>query len=367
MTTPAAIIPSLPNLVGTELIDGWKIVRELPRANDSQNSEKTGGNFSLSCVAEKEVKGRPNEVAFVKVFDFTKANAVTGNFMTAASLLNSSFKAEVDILDKCMKEGLDRVIRKRTSGEIAAIPGITNYPAPYIILEHADADLRQVVNNAKYDIAYKLKVLHDVAVGINQIHSKDISHYDLKPSNVLVLDNVGEGSKIADFGLSIDHKEAGPLARPLAFAKQYAPPEVAYGVIPEKSVDRTRGVDVYHLGCLTTYLLAGVTPTVHYVQGLKTEMIPTWWGGAGKIPYDTALPFLVNIHAAFVAAVAESIPEEYRPELTKIIMELTHPDYARRGDPDHRARVGHPHGVDAYMNKFERLSRKSFVKLSKQS
>lgn len=367
MTTPTAAIPSLPNLVGTELVDGWKIVHEFPRATVAPSAEKTGGNFSLSCVAEKEVTDKPNQVAFVKVFDFTKANAITGDFLMAASLLNTSFKSEVDILDKCMKEGLDRIIRKHTSGEIAAIPGVTNYPAPYIILEHADADLRQVVNNAKYDIAYKLKVLHDVAVGINQIHSKDISHYDIKPSNVLVLDKAGEGSKIADFGLSIDHKEAGPLARPPVFAKPYAPPEVAFGVIPVEPVNRNRGIDVYHLGCLTTYLLAGVTPMPHYIAGLEKEMVPSWWGGEGKIPYETALPFLVKLHAEFVAVVSESIPEEYRPELTKIVTELTHPDYKLRGDPDHRARVGNPHGIDAYMNKFERLSRKSFVKLSKQS
>ncbi len=85
-------IPSLPNLVGTELADGWKVVHEFPRVTIATAKEKSGGNFSISCVAEKNAKDKPKEVAFVKVFDFTKAYAITGDLLQAATLLNTSFK-----------------------------------------------------------------------------------------------------------------------------------------------------------------------------------------------------------------------------------------------------------------------------------
>ena len=66
----------------------------------------------------------------------------------------------------------------------------------YIVFELASGDIRAEIERLpNFDLAWCLRSLHNATVGVQQLHSKDIAHQDIKPSNVLVFGM--DGSKLA--------------------------------------------------------------------------------------------------------------------------------------------------------------------------
>jgi serine/threonine protein kinase len=227
------------------------------------------------------------------------------------------------------------------------------------MFELADGDLRKVVSRSnKIDDAWRLRVLHDVAVGIQQLHGQRIAHQDLKPSNVLVFDKDGKGAKIGDLGrasqrgLSIDHDQFVVAGHP-----NYAPPEQMFGLRPERWEDRREGCDIYHLGTLVTFLFSGITPTDHYLGSLPLNVRPNPWGGNGTCDYHSALPFLTAEFTVFLDKIASDLPKWASSQILKIVENACNPDYEKRGDPAARRRVGSPLGIETFVSRFDRLAK----------
>jgi serine/threonine protein kinase len=42
----------------------------------------------------------------------------------------------------------------------------------------------------RFDLAYRMRVLHNTAKGLNQLHVSQIAHQDIKPSNVVTFDRI---------------------------------------------------------------------------------------------------------------------------------------------------------------------------------
>src|SRR4029078_6903029 len=103
----------------------------------------------------------------------------------------------------------------------------------YLIVELADGDIRSHLDTqAVLDAVFVMKMLHHVAIGLKQLHTANIAHQDLKPSNVLVFRKQMEG-KICDLGRAWDKNGAGPYDHdPIAGDWHYAPPEFLYDAIP---------------------------------------------------------------------------------------------------------------------------------------
>src|SRR5204862_166519 len=87
----------------------------------------------------------------------------------------------------------------------------------YLIFEKADADIRAHLDaHADLDIAFALRALHHVAIGLKQLHSVNVAHQDVKPSNVLIFP--GNESKVGDLGrawaggMRAPHDDAKPCA-----------------------------------------------------------------------------------------------------------------------------------------------------------
>lgn len=67
------------------------------------------------------------------------------------------------------------------------VPGQGFTKVFYLIFELADGDIRRhLAVQESLDLAFVLRTLHHVAVGLDQLHRADIAHQDLKPSNVLI-------------------------------------------------------------------------------------------------------------------------------------------------------------------------------------
>ena len=74
----------------------------------------------------------------------------------------------------------------------------------YLVLELCHTNLDKMVDNIR-DYTIKVKLLYDIALGLDHLHRKKIIHRDLKPSNILIKQNSVSKQiipKIADFGIS---------------------------------------------------------------------------------------------------------------------------------------------------------------------
>jgi len=356
----AALQSAAGNLVGQTLQDGWTITRELPRPGTPGAEDLTGSWFSLGYIASKGKKD-----AFLKVIDVERALTTDqpgSTLMDRLKLVTDSHTFECSILDICTKAKLDRIVGIIAKGELPPPVG-TRIPIPYILFELADGDVRKIVSRSnKIDDAWRLRVLHDVAVGLQQLHGQQIAHQDLKPSNVLLFDQDGRGAKIGDLGRAsrkgMDSNHDGCV---IAGALNYAPPEQVYGVSPARWEDRREGCDLYHLGSLATYIFSGITPTAYYTQTLSLDIRPFLWNGRGKCDYETALPVLISVFTAFIEQIRSDLPEWSKAELSQIILNACNPDYQKRGDPDARKRAGNPIGIDTFVSRFDRLAKRALV------
>ncbi|RVE65886.1 hypothetical protein OJAV_G00121340 [Oryzias javanicus] len=99
------------------------------------------------------------------------------------------------------------------------------------------------------------RLAHEVALGMNFLHSKRILHRDLKPSNVMLNDNLN--SKLADFGLCTYSTSASNVSTDVdsGGTLRYTPPE-AFDV----NYKPVRSFDLYSYGILLWTILSGQEP-----------------------------------------------------------------------------------------------------------
>jgi serine/threonine protein kinase len=99
----------------------------------------------------------------------------------------------------------------------------------------------------KLDVLEACKIAFDVARALEYAHSKHILHCDLKPSNILIDESLGE-AKVTDFGLAKGLSSGGIKGGTL----DYLPPEA-----PQ---DYTEKSDIYQLGLIFYEMIAGGLP-----------------------------------------------------------------------------------------------------------
>jgi serine/threonine protein kinase len=350
------------DLVGQTIANGWKIVERLPRAGEPGAEDQTGGFFSVGYIA---VKG--NKKAFVKAIDVQGVlldRSSGKKLVERLKEMSDRHTFESTILTVCKRAKLDRIVEVLASDEVDLPNSLHGIPVPFIMFEMADGDVRKAISASdKIDAAWKFKVLHDVALGIQQLHRNDIAHQDLKPSNVLLFSDGPAKAKIGDLGRSSRRgltAEHDGLHVPGAVS--YAPPEQIFGITPERWEDRREGCDVYHLGSLAAFLFTGVGLSVYLAQALPVEMRPHLWGGQSGSDYESAVPLLKKALTEFVRDAQSQFPVWAADELAQIILCACDPDYRVRGDVAARRRVGNPVGIDAFVSRFDRLAKSAAVK-----
>jgi serine/threonine protein kinase len=261
--TPIPSISAAWRLEGKTLDGGWRVVKQV-----QQDLDATGGHFSVGYLVEHD-DGRKG---FLKALDYAKAFSGKGKPVSIAlQELTESINFEKYVLSRCRDRRLDRIVISIADGTyVDGQPGIDT--VEYLIFELADGDVRKHMKVVdKLDVIWRVKTLHHIATGLNQLHTNDIFHQDIKPSNILVFTR--DLSKIADVGRSACPGQSPPHFLSL-FAGDwtYAPPDVLYQFALPDPTMRALSFDAYLLGSMVVYFFTSHATT----PLLLSELHPTY-------------------------------------------------------------------------------------------
>ena len=332
-------------LLGKELPNGWKVEELIDRPEIT-----TGGHFSTSYIVQSDNGGK----AFLKALDYRKA-LKSPDPARAVQAMTAAYNFERDILEKCKNNRLSRIVTVLDDGTLPAQDGDASGVVQYLILELAKGDIRSSVGFGEtFETAWTLRTMHQAAAALQQLHSAQIAHQDVKPSNVLIFEN--EHSKLADLGRAFDRHSTSPHDE-LDYAgdQTYAPPEFLYGHISQEWRVRRFGCDMYLLGSFVVFLCTGVSMTHLLSKRLNREHHWSKWDGT---MYREILPYIQNVFAQIVRGFRDEITIDFADEIADLVKQLCNPDPERRGHPGN-ARWGNKYSLERYVSIFDRLAKKA--------
>ena len=311
------------SLEGLQLKNDWTVGKKLePREG------ATGGFFSV-CY---EVSNG-NQVAFLKALNFQaffqlfRGQSIV-DIITAQT---DAFKYERDLLMRCRNGRLSKVSTILDEGELH-LDNFTIPNVPYLIFEMADGDVRAHMNFGKdVEIAWKLRSLHNVAVGLKQLHSVEIGHQDLKPSNVLLFDD-SLTSKIGDLGRSLCADIEAPHENGSEFPGDlnYAPPEFLYRYVEPDWEFRIKATDYYLFGSLIVFYFSGANMTALIGKHLDDQFRWTKWKGGFMNVKDYLVNSFYKATSEFKSTISNS---ELAAELATVVEYCCFPIPDGRGHP----------------------------------
>lgn len=331
-------------LLGLTLKTGWTVIEKIEK-----NGNSTGSFFSV-CYKVK----RDDQIAFLKAFDFAKFFQISEPGRGIVDIMGdmiTAYKYERDLSNHCRDKHVTKVSFVQDAGE-ETIKGYSVSIVPYLIFDLADGDVRSRLDfSNKLDFAWRLKSLHDISVGLMQLHKVDISHQDLKPSNILVFH---KDCKLGDLGRSICKDLDGPYNH-MTFTGDfnYAPPEIMYGYYEADWHKRVFAADCYLLGSMVVFYFSGIS-----MSALLRKHIPdsfSWevWSGS----FEEIEPYLLDGFAKALNEFESCISHDYfRQELRWVVEKLCHPIPSERGHPKNIQMSGSNYSMERFVSKFDLLS-----------
>jgi eukaryotic-like serine/threonine-protein kinase len=342
MSSPAPPPSAATSLVGMTLPNGWTVTALVPRPQTP-----SGGNYSVSYLVETAGGAK----GFLKALDYSRAFK-SPNRVLLLNKMTQAYLHEKQLLQRCLTRKLRRVVRAIDFGEVD-VPGFES-GVDYIIFERAANDLRdQISVMDKLDDSWRLRTLHQISVGMMELHGSGIAHQDLKPSNVL---NFPDGNKLSDLGRSACREVQCPFDDEIvAGSRAYAPPELLYDFAAQDFSQRRFGCDAYLLGSMAVYLWVGGGSTLLLLSELDEAHRPNRW----KDGFATALPYL---RSAFGTVLKNLQPRLMLPiagvNLLPVVEELCEPDPALRGHPLNRRRPEGQYSIERYVSLFDLFARR---------
>ena len=334
-------------LTGRTLNNGWTVEKLVPHSGPA-----TGGHFSTSYV----VRSATGHQAFLKAMDFTAA-LYADDPAKHLEILASAYNFERRLLERCAGGRLSRIVGVLDAGTIRIEPDNPNTTVQYLIFELALRDVRSCIGTPVVrDVSWILRLMHDAAAAVRQLHSVQIAHQDIKPSNVLLFPT--SHAKLADLGrASAQNLPSVSDELKVAGDRSYAPPELLYGHLIHDWRHRRLGSDLYLLGSLFVVLLMGMPMTHILMTRLLEEHHHSKWRGS----YAEVLPYINSAFAGVLRDIRCQITSSRTDRFVRIIRELCDPNPATRGSPKAYAQGTDPYALDRYIAMLDLLYRTSEI------
>lgn len=341
-------------------INGW-FVREKISSKPS-----SGGNFSVGYIA---VRGSGEE-GFLKAMDFSPAFGAP-NGAELINAMTDAYLFEKELLYKCTKNRLKHVVKIIDAGQyelpFEQFPKdkpFYNIPVYYLVFEKAENSVRNIIDiNETLDISWSLRSLHNVAVGIEEMHYIQIAHQDIKPSNVLLFDKastskIGDVGRASALGIQAEHDDF-----PVAGDKTYSPIEQLYGFCLSDWQKRRFSCDMYMFGNLIMSYFNNISITYAIDRMLPSSARFRTWGDS----YEAVLP---QIQLAFDTVLNQfccRMDTRLRDELIEMIRQLCNPDVYKRGDIKLAHLGSQQYSLRKYITKLDYLAKKYEYLLMKRA
>lgn len=308
------------SLVGRTLKSGWRVVEKVEPKNNRQK-----GKFSVCYMVEKDGQQR-----FMKVMDINEHIHRLGPNESQADAFKrvlDQYIYERDVCNLCKGKHLSNVTVVLDAGDESLDDNVF-VPMYYLIFEKADGDIIDALeDSARLDFAWRLRSLHSVAVGLQQLHTAGITHEDIKPSNILTFEKKTI-TKVGDLGCSTCDTIRSPFEdNPFPGDHNYAPPERAYCYhIADLKLSK-RLTDCYLLASLITFYITGMSLNALIMQYMPESHHPDKFNGFFKDVRN-------HLDYAFSKALErlkEDIPfDELQDPIIGIVRQMGDPDPERR-------------------------------------
>ena len=310
------------SLEGRTLETGWKVLK---RIEPKSNRQK--GKYSVCYVVEKDGQQR-----FMKVMDINEHIRHLDSGETRADVFKKvldQYTYERNVCDFCKGKHLSNVTVVIEAGEESLDDNVF-VPMYYLIFEKADGDVIDALEDSvRLDFAWRLRSLHSVAVGLQQLHTIGITHEDIKPSNILTFDKK-RITKVGDLGCSSCDSIQSPFEDdPFPGDHNYAPPERAYHYHIEDIKLSKKLTDCYLLASLITYYITGMSLNALIMQYMPETHRPDKYIGSFKAVRD----YLDMAFSKALEQLRNDIPfEELKDLIVGVVRQLGDPN------PDMRCR-----------------------------
>lgn len=224
---------------------------------DPKNRKSKGGNSSVFKLINPN-----NEQEFV--IKFLKFPSNSTNAFDIKQ--NIRFENEINALYEANSNKFENVIKIFFDG----VKKIDGSEFRYYVMQKANYDLNSYLQQETIPLNQKILLSYDILKGINQLHSIDLYHRDIKPDNIFIfIENDKFIYKVGDLGLSA--KRNHDLTK-VEFREKIGPygwlsPEVTNKVLCEGTeFERIYDCkidfksDVFQLGKLIWFIFQGNIP-----------------------------------------------------------------------------------------------------------
>jgi tRNA A-37 threonylcarbamoyl transferase component Bud32 len=183
----------------------------------------------------------------------------------AVKLLHPEMAGNEEVVARFRREAQAAAHVEHPNVVAASDFGQTDDGAFFLVLEYVDGtSLRDALGAGAFPASRALRIIRQVALGLERAHAFGIVHRDLKPENVMLVrkENEADFVKVLDFGVARfdPNAERGDGQQPLTRVgtvigtPEYMAPEQALG-------ERVgAGSDLYAVGVILYELLAGMHP-----------------------------------------------------------------------------------------------------------
>jgi serine/threonine protein kinase len=347
---PEDQISAVHDLVGKTLKSGWTVTKKV-----SSKPGSTGGAFSVCYLAEKD--GKIGFMKAINVLSFLNDDDI--DFAKAMAETLNTFNFEKEVLEKCGDKNLSKV-SKLLEADSENMSGYLINNVNYLIFEKADDDVRNHINFSNdVDFAWKMRSLHNIAVGIKQLHGINISHQDLKPSNVFIFKD--KVSKIGDLGRALSDSIVGPHShRNFAGDSRYAPPEVFHKYVIPEWKDKVFAIDCYLLGSMACYYLTGQSMTALLARNINSNI------NIVTLSFEDSLPYWIEAFDNILESIKNLLANyEDKDKLVEAIRMLCDPDPRVRGHIKNVKGNGNSYSMERFVAVLNLLATKAELKLRK--